>query len=198
MLRVPCLERLVCSNMALHRTINFLPVVALLLLRAAFAEAAPVSPAFQLSPVFRNLARASGYIFIGTVTSVRQDPHLLNSIPSLEVTFHVERAFRGVRNGQPLKIHEWARMWDSEQRYQAGERMLVFFYPPGRLGLTSIVGEPLGRIIADSSGRFLLSPEQNSAWFRPSRAATPMNTLEVRIPRRQISNAVLRACREAK
>src|SRR5690348_7860255 len=35
---------------------------------------------------------------------------------------------------------------DSQQRYRAGERILVFLYPQSKLGLTRIVGDPLGRI----------------------------------------------------
>ena len=183
--------------MAFQRTVKFLPV-ALLLLRAAAAEAAPGSPAIQLSPVFRELARASKYIFIGTVISVRESPRGSNAIPTVEVTFRVEKSLRGVRTGQPFKIREWAGLWESAQQYRPGERLLVFLYPESKLGLTSIAGEPPGRIRADSGGRFLLSSAQYAAWFHHGRSESVLAPRTPRLTQRQLSNAVLRAFREPK
>ena len=179
--------------MAVHRTIKLLPPMALLLCVAAVAEAAPGSPTLQPSPAFRELARASGYIFIGTVTSVRESPRQPNSVPTVEVTFRVEKAFRGTRNGQSLKINQWSALWNSGQRYRVGERVLVFLYPRSKLGLTSIVGEPAGRIRAYSAREFILSPMQERAWFGSS---TTSGSAERRLSNRQLSNAVLRASPE--
>ena len=56
----------------------------------------------------RLLTRNSGYIFDGTVLSVERvaeaDP---SSLGAVQITFRVERAIRGVRNGQVLTIREW-------------------------------------------------------------------------------------------
>ena len=101
----------------------------------------------------RMLIRNSGYIFDGTVLSVERvggaDP---GSLGTVQVTFRVERAIRGVRNQQMLAIHEWAGLWNSGERYHPGERLLLFFYSPGKLGLTSPVAGPLGRFVVDAGG----------------------------------------------
>jgi hypothetical protein len=41
--------------------------------------------------------------------------------------------------GQVLTVHEWAGLWSSGKRYCVGERVFLFLYPPGKLGLTSVV-----------------------------------------------------------
>jgi hypothetical protein len=54
-------------------------------------------------------------------------------------------------------------LWSSGQRYRVGERVLVFLYPPSKLGLTSCVAAPLGRFVVDPTGRIALSAQQLSA-----------------------------------
>ncbi|GAC1428679.1 MAG: hypothetical protein NVS1B11_11280 [Terriglobales bacterium] len=44
-------------------------------------------------------------------------------------------------------------------RYFVGERLLLFLYPPSKLGLTSPVGGSLGRFNLDSAGNVALRPE---------------------------------------
>jgi len=181
--------------MAIYRTLKLLAVAALLPCAAAFTQTAPASSPLQLSPAFRELARASGYIFIGTVTSVLPG-RLLNTIATVDVTFRVEKAYRGVRRGQSLTIHQWSALWNSGQRYKPGERVLLFLYPQSRLGLTSIVGEPAGRIRISAS-QFIFSPSQYATWFKPMSSSIDRPQLpEQRVGARQISDAVLRASRE--
>jgi len=81
------------------------------------------------------------------------------SIGSVAITFHVDRALRGTITGKNLTIHEWATLWSSGQRYRPGERVLMFLYPPSRLGLTSCVAGPVGRFVVDPQGRVLLSKQ---------------------------------------
>ena len=55
-------------------------------------------------------------------------------------------------------------LWSSGQRYRVGERVLLFLYPPSKLGLTSAVGAEIGRFNVDPLGRVLLSAQQLSAF----------------------------------
>jgi hypothetical protein len=114
---------------------------------------------------FTQLARAAGTIFSGTVTTVTRPPASLSAaIETVSITFHVEQAIRGARPGADLTISQWIGAWSGGQRYRAGERVLLFLYPPSKLGLTSCVGAGLGRFRFDSRGRVLLSPQQVSAF----------------------------------
>ncbi|HUO27541.1 MAG TPA: hypothetical protein VMU61_17885 [Candidatus Aquilonibacter sp.] len=75
------------------------------------------------------------------------------------MSFQVERALRGADTGKKLTMREWAGAWAGGQRYRAGERVLLFLYPPSKLGLTSCVAGPIGRFTVDSLGRIVLSDE---------------------------------------
>jgi hypothetical protein len=119
---------------------------------------------------FPNIARAAGMIFSGAVTSIehragRYDGRLENDHPeSVAITFHVENAIRGVTPGEYLTIYQWMGVWSSGQRYRVGEHVLLFLYPPSKLGLTSCVGGGLGRFDIDPWGRIPLSPHHRSAF----------------------------------
>jgi hypothetical protein len=106
----------------------------------------------------RPLTRSAGYIFSGTVKSVERAAAKRNSVATVLITFHVDQAMRGVRTGQMLAIREWAGLWESSERYRPGEHVLLFLYPPSKLGLTSPVGGPWGRFRIDPSGRVILNP----------------------------------------
>jgi hypothetical protein len=111
-----------------------------------------------------RLARDSGYIFDGTVLSVDRRAEVeAGSVATVQVTFRVEQAIRGARNGQVLTIREWAGLWSSGNRYRPGERLLMFLYGPSKLGLTSPVGGPLGRFSVDSSGNVILDTQKLAA-----------------------------------
>jgi hypothetical protein len=63
-----------------------------------------------------------------------------------------------------LTILEWLGLWSSGQRYAVGEHVLLFLYPPSRLGLTSAVGGALGQFHLDSGGGILPSEWQFAAF----------------------------------
>jgi hypothetical protein len=106
----------------------------------------------------RPLMRSSGYIFAGTVKSVERAAPRGNGVATVLINSHVDQALRGVRTGQTLAIREWAGLWESGERYRSGERVLLFLYPPSKLGLTSPVGGFRGRFRIDPSGRVILNP----------------------------------------
>ncbi len=109
-------------------------------------------------PHAHPLTRSSGYIFAGTVKSVERTAPKRNGVAAVVINFHVDQAMRGVRTGQMLAIREWAGLWESGERYRPGERVLLFLYPPSKLGLTSPVGGPMGRFRIDPNGRAIVNP----------------------------------------
>ncbi len=112
-------------------------------------------------PSLSQLTRQAGYIFAGTVTKVeRVIPSAANELATMRITFRVEQAIRGVRTGETLVMREWAGLWDADERYRAGERVVLFLYPPSKLGLTSPVGGRLGHFSINSHGEMLLGNTQ--------------------------------------
>ena len=146
---------------------KFFTVALLLTLipRSVFAEdivrPGPPGPIPRGLPHPRHplpLIRGSGYIFAGTVKSVERAAPKGNGVATVLVDFHVEDGIRGVRTGQTLAIREWAGLWELGERYRPGERVLLFLYPPSKLGLTSPVGGPRGRFRIGPDGRVIFDP----------------------------------------
>jgi hypothetical protein len=75
--------------------------------------------------------------------------------PAIEVSFRVDEAIAGVERGQVVTIHEWAGAWSMQRPMSPGQRILIFLYPPSRLGLTSPVGGALGQVALDATGKNL-------------------------------------------
>jgi len=94
-------------------------------------------------------------IFAGTVLSSSAAPDRIaaGTAPSIELIFRVDEPIAGVERGQILTIHEWAGAWSMHRPMTKGQRILIFLYPPSRLGLTSPVGGSLGQVVLDSSGQ---------------------------------------------
>ena len=142
----------------------------------ATAELPLQSPQRNISPVRRSLTLRSGYIFSGTVKSVeRVAPSTKDSVAVMRITFHVDQGLRGTRSGQMLVIREWAGLWQGRDRYRPGERVMLFLYPPSKLGLTSPVGGASGRFPVDPKGQVIVesggnNPERNRR-LRPIRMA---------------------------
>jgi hypothetical protein len=141
---------------------------------------------------FGQIARTAGTIFAGTVTKIEPGPATGGSaVASVAVTFRVERPLRGDFQGRTLTILEWLGLWSSGQRYVVGEHVLLFLYPPSKLGLTSAIGGALGRFRLDSGGGILLSAAQLTAF-----QSDPLLAGRPRIAFKDLSQAVRRAMGE--
>ena len=109
-----------------------------------------------LGPRWKQLSRSAGMIFSGTVLSVETQPAGKDRpLPVILTKFRVDRAIVGVRPGQELRVREWAGAWPLHRAMRGGQRLLIFLYPPSRLGLTSPVGGPLGQVLLDSRGEIV-------------------------------------------
>jgi len=124
------------------------------------------------------------------VTSVRHTPaSKLSEIETVQVSFRVDHAIRGTRAGENLTIHEWAGLWSTGDRYRVGEHVLLFLYPPSKLGLTSPVGGPLGRFNVDQANLVVLKLAPNNAG-----AGKPPG--KSRVSYREFSRAIHRVAEE--
>jgi hypothetical protein len=130
-------------------------------------------------PLHRPLLKTSGFIFAGTVQSVQRIPaNRPNSVPVMQVVFLVEQGFRGVRAGQTLVVHEWAGLWQDGERYRPGERVMLFLYPPSRLGLTSPVGGGAGQFRVDPQGNVVIEPRHSG---RPGLGRRPVDDSRIKL-----------------
>jgi hypothetical protein len=135
-----------------------------------------------------QIGNAAGTIFSGRVVSIARVPASAGPVKTVAITFHVERALRGASTGQDFTIFQWIGLWTSGQRYRVGERVLLFLYPPSKLGLTSSVGGPMGRFALDEFGRVVLSPQHLAAF-----GADPVLGGRSLISFRDFARAVLQA-----
>jgi hypothetical protein len=132
----------------------------------------------------------AGAIFAGRVISI--EPVRIASseqVASVQITFQVEQAIRGVRAGQTLSFREWAGLWSRGERYRVGERMMLFLYAPSVLGLTSPVGGAAGRFAVDGKDRFVLSDAQQA--LRVALGPVRIDT-NGRIPLKHFARAIRR------
>jgi hypothetical protein len=118
----------------------------------------PVDPG---TSILQQLVRTAGIIFSGRVTSVGGAASSVEpDHASTAITFQVEHALRGTAPNQTLTIHEWTGLWNRGERYRVGERLLIFLYSPGKLGLTSSVAGALGRFALNAQGEIVMNPQQ--------------------------------------
>jgi hypothetical protein len=185
--------------MSAFRRMSALALVCLASLAAA-QQPDQSAAARVLGPQWRQLSRSAGVVFAGTVLSVEAQPAALDRpVPTMQVKFRVDRAIAGVHSGQVLTLREWAGAWSTHRAMRRGQRMLFFFYPPSRLGLTSPVGGPLGVVALDPSGRTITAPIAAAAGDLPIRqplgSRAPAATTRADLSVRQLERAI-RAARE--
>lgn len=146
---------------------------------ASFAAAQPpdqIAAARVLGPYWKQLSRSAGMVFAGTVLGVETQPAKNDRpVPTIQVRFRVDRAIAGVQPGQVLTIREWAGAWSTHRGMRTGQRMLLFLYPPSRLGLTSPVGGSLGQVMLDPNGKVVAAPV-------PPPLYAPRNARSLRLP----------------
>lgn len=106
--------------------------------------------------LLRQAARKAGFIFSGTVLSVQQLPSGPGGVNRVRTTFSVHEAVRGVRQGKPFTVDQWAGLSASQaSQFRPGDRVFVLLYPRSKLGLTSVVAGGLGRYDLDSNWRIV-------------------------------------------
>lgn len=97
-------------------------------------------------------------VFSGTVLAVTSQPANEGSVSTIQLRFKIDRAIAGVRTGQVLKVREWAGAWSMHRPMHIGDHVLLFLYPPSKLGLTSTVNGASGQVALDASGKLISPP----------------------------------------
>lgn len=128
---------------------------------SSFAAAQPSDQVIAervLGPQWRQLSRRAGLIFAGTLLAAEAptaatDRATPGATRAVQLSFRVDRAIAGVDRGQILTVHEWAGAWSMHRPMSKGEHILIFLYPPSRLGFTSPVGGSLGQVALDPRGK---------------------------------------------
>ena len=159
--------------------------------------ALPISAARVLGPRWRQISRSAGKVFAGTVLSVEMQLATKGRpIPSLEVKLRVDHGIAGVQTRQTITLREWAGAASTHRAMRGGQHVLLFLYPPSRLGLTSPVGGALGQIALDASGKNVARPIpivagnlHNSRFPGPARAAVSPQIVSVSQLERAIRSA---------
>jgi len=144
-----------------------------------------------LGPQWKQLSRRAGMIFTGTVlktapltadqTVTTQTAATDRVVPArvpaatrmVQLTFRVDEAIAGVEQGQILTIHEWAGAWSMHRPMSSGQHILIFLYPPSRLGFTSPVGGALGQVALDPNGKVVSKYEEKPHAAVDSRDESP-------------------------
>jgi hypothetical protein len=125
-----------------------------------------------LGPRWKQLSRRAGMIFAGTVLAIEPAAATptpttyrvgQGTPPSVQLSFRVDRPIAGVAQGQIVAINEWAGAWAMQRPLSKGQHVLIFLYPPSRLGFSSPVGGSMGQVALDSSGESVPEHDQKSA-----------------------------------
>jgi hypothetical protein len=154
---------------------------------------------------WKQMSRRAGMIFSGTVLRTEPRTSSISRIaqgttPTVEINFRVDEAIAGVERGQILKIKEWSGASTMHRPLRAGQHILIFLYPPSRLGLTSPVGGSMGQVALNATGKNVSPSHENaSASFvlrsdPPPRPAISVDSASVSVV--QLERAI-RSVREA-
>jgi hypothetical protein len=164
-----------------------------------------------LGPQWRQLSRRAGMIFAGTVldtatqtvtdqygtSQTRANAQSTPSpIPAVQLRFRVDEPIAGVERGQVLTIHEWAGVWSMHRPVSRGQHILIFLYPPSRLGLTSPVGGPLGQVALDPTGKNVAAQRTDAAIGPRSGASLQLRFTADTVSVVQLKRAIRRAREE--
>jgi hypothetical protein len=127
----------------------------------------------QSNPVnLERLVRDAGVIFSGTVIRVEtgeKDPGM--NLFTTYYTFAVENALYGVET-DTMTIKQYGGEAGGRSyyppgvpRFEVGETVVAFFYPPSKIGMTSAVSKGQGKFVvgpADSTGLRLVENETHN------------------------------------
>jgi hypothetical protein len=120
------------------------PVTASILALAAQGQTAASANDDAASPqdietALHQMSDKAGVIFVGRVSEVRRLGSGNVAVGVVEIRFEVEQAVRGCSAGVYV-LREWAGLWEADnQRYRAGQRLLMMLHAPNAAGLSSPV-----------------------------------------------------------
>lgn len=120
------------------------PVAASMLAVAAQGQAtgptaADVPTPQDIMTALHQMEDKASVIFVGRVTGVKWSVSGNVAATVVETRFEVERAVLGCTEGVYV-LREWAGLWEGDnQRYRAGQHLLMMLHAPNAAGLSSPV-----------------------------------------------------------
>jgi hypothetical protein len=119
-----------------------------------------VSPQ-DIVAALHQMSDKAGVIFVGRVSEVRLASANVTA-GVVETKFEVEQAVRGCTAGSYV-LREWAGLWEGDnQRYRAGQRLLMLLHAPNAAGLSSPVDGMDGAIPIVRGGSALLGANSSA------------------------------------
>jgi hypothetical protein len=131
------------------------------------------------APTLQQLSKKSGFIFAGTVLGITRSGRA-DSLPILTISLHVDQGIRGVKSGPTFTFRQLAGLQEAGKHYRMGEHVLLFLYPPSKLGLTTPVEGRFGRFEMDGDGRVLLEEARVSALASDPVLRRPLRSVPAR------------------
>jgi hypothetical protein len=176
-LAVVCLLNCLLPNLALSTSAT-----------AQSSELDQLTAARVLGPQWKQISRRAGMIFAGTVLGAAPDSPPQQALiqitatnqaatsptPVLQLRFRIDDPIAGVERGQILTIHEWVGAASMHRSMNPGQHILIFLYPPSRLGLTSPVGGSWGQVSLDPTGKNVAA-QKNDAPNAPNDLRSPVS-----------------------
>jgi hypothetical protein len=102
-------------------------------------DADAAAPPQDIETALHQMADRAGVIFVGRVVKVQRREGGSAASGVVEVTFEVDQAVRGCSVGSYV-LREWAGLWEGDdQRYRAGQRLLMLLHAPSAAGMSSPV-----------------------------------------------------------
>jgi len=93
----------------------------------------------DIMTALHQMADKASVIFVGRVTGVKWSVSSNVAVSVVETKFEVEQAVRGCTEGVYV-LREWAGLWEGDnQRYRAGQHLLMMLHAPNAAGLSSPV-----------------------------------------------------------
>jgi hypothetical protein len=115
-----------------------------------------------------QMSDKAGVIFVGKVSEVRRGVSGNVAAGVVEIRFEVEQAVRGCSAGGYV-LREWAGLWEGDnQRYRAGQRLLMLLHAPNAAGLSSPVDGMDGAIPIVRGGSAPLTANSAARQARPA------------------------------
>jgi hypothetical protein len=149
------------------------PVTASMLALAAQGQTLASANDDAVSPqdietALHQMSDRAGVIFVGRVSEVRRLGSGNVAAGVVEIRFEVERAVRGCSAGVYV-LREWAGLWEADnQRYRAGQRLLMMLHAPNAAGLSSPVDGMDGAIPIVRGGSAVLGANSSARVTPPA------------------------------
>jgi hypothetical protein len=138
------------------------------------------------------MAALAGVIFAGQVTAVRRPAGYAGSPQSaaeglIEIEFRVDQAVRGPIAGSQFVLKEWSGLWAGGiDRYQVGQRLLMFLHTPNAQGMSSPIDGMDGAMPLAGNGR---APAAEDATTTPGTWMVDLRWLEAQVLRQTTSGS---------